>query len=89
MLAESAFQRMLERTLGMDMEEIKKIPRSDGGISYGAALERVNRLMGERKAAGKYPMDAPLNRSMAVELVASAPVGWQRKNPLSLLCAGK
>ena len=72
LLAESAFQRMLERTLGMDMEEIKKIPRSDGGISYGAALERVNRLMGERKAAGKYPMDAPLNRSMAVELVASA-----------------
>lgn len=71
-LAESAFDRMIARTLGTDMDEVKKIERSEGGISYGKALEKVNALMGGKALESKHDTEAPLNRAMAVELVADA-----------------
>ena len=71
-LAESAFDRMLARTVGTDMDEVKKIERSEGGISYGRALEKVNDLLGTLALPSKEPSDAPLTREMAVALVAEA-----------------
>ena len=72
-LAESAFDRMLARTVGKDMDEVKQIGRSAGGITYGAALEKVNGLLGAGTAvAAKHDTDAPLSRAQAVELVAEA-----------------
>jgi hypothetical protein len=71
-LAESAFDRMLKRALGTDMDEVKKIERSQGGISYGAALEKVNALLGGKSLIPKHDSTAPLSRTLAVELVADA-----------------
>ena len=71
-LAESAFDRMLARAVGTDMDEVKKIERSEGGISYGRALEKVNDLLGTLALPSKEPSDAPLTREMAVALVAEA-----------------
>lgn len=68
-LAESAFQRMLERTIGTDMEQVKKIQRSQGGISYGDARDMVQKLLGNREIPPKHPLDEPLNRVYAVELI--------------------
>ncbi len=72
LLAESAFDRMLARTIGTDMDEVKKIARSEGGVTYGAALEKVNKLMGGKSLAAKHDAEEPLNRATAVELVAEA-----------------
>ena len=72
LLAESAFDRMLARTAGTDMDEVKKIERSKGGISYGAALEKVNALLGGKALSPKHGADEPLSRVLAVELVADA-----------------
>ena len=71
-LAESAFDRMLAKTIGTDIDDVKKITRSEGGITYGKALEKVNAMMGGKALAPKHPDDAPLDRVMAVELVADA-----------------
>lgn len=71
-LAESAFDRMLARTLATDMDEVKKIPRSEGGITYGAALKKVNDLMGDKTLEAKHDAQEPLSRVYAVELVAAA-----------------
>lgn len=71
-LAESAFDRMLARTIGTDMDEVKKIERSAGGISYGGALDKVNAMLGGKALDPKEPLDAPLSRAMAVSLVAEA-----------------
>lgn len=71
-LAESAFDRMLARTVGTDMDEVKKIERSAGGISYGGALDKVNAMLGGKALDPKEPLDAPLTRAMAVSLVAEA-----------------
>ncbi len=72
LLAESAFDRMLARTVGTDMDEVKKIQRSQGGISYGAALDKVNALLGGQELTSKHGSEEPLSRAMAVELVADA-----------------
>ena len=72
LLAESAFDRMLARAVGTEMDEVKKIERSAGGISYGAALEKVNALLGAKALTGKHDDGAPLTRTLAVELVAEA-----------------
>ena len=71
-LAESAFDRMLAKTVGTDMDEVKKIARSEGGITYGKALEKLNAMMGAKALAGKHDPEAPLDRMMAVKLVAEA-----------------
>lgn len=71
-LAESAFDRMLAKTVGTDIDEVKKIGRSKGGISYGAALEKVNTLLGRKALTAKHNAGEPLSRVTAVELVAEA-----------------
>lgn len=71
-LAKSAFDRMLAKTLGTDIDEVKKIERSAGGISYGAALEKVNALLGGKALTAKHDAGEPLSRVTAVELVAEA-----------------
>lgn len=71
-LAESAFDRMLARTVGTDMDEVKKIARSQSGISYGAALAKINALLGGATLTAKHGLEEPLSRAMAVELVADA-----------------
>jgi hypothetical protein len=72
LLAESAFERMLQRTLGTDMDQVKEIQRSQGGISYGEALAQVVPLLGSTTLAGDHPAEAPLTRALAVELMAKA-----------------
>ena len=72
LLAESAFDRMLARAVGMEMDEVKKICRSESGISYGAALEKVNGMLGTISLSGKHDAETPLDRTLAVELVADA-----------------
>jgi len=72
LLAESAFDRMLARAVGTEMDEVKKIERSAGGISYGAALEKVNGVLENKSLTGKHDDGAPLTRTLAVELVAEA-----------------
>ena len=71
-LAESAFDRMLAKTVGTDIDEVKKIERSQGGIAYGAALEKVNALLGSKTLDPVRPVEEPLDRVSAVELVARA-----------------
>lgn len=71
-LAESAFDRMLARAVGTDMDAVKKIPRSQGGITYGSALKKVNALIGEKKLSPKHSEETALDRTMAVELVSDA-----------------
>ena len=65
-LAESAFDRMLARAVGTEMDEVKKIERSEGGISYGAALEKVNGLLGGQALTAKHDAGEPLTRALAV-----------------------
>ena len=72
LLAESAFDRMLARAVGTEMDEVKKIERSAGGISYGAALEKVNGVLGNKSLTGSHDLQTPLTRTLAVELVAEA-----------------
>lgn len=72
LLSESAFDRMLARTVGTDMDEVKQIPRSEGGITYGAALEKVCRRLGGKTLNAKHSPEEPLSRALAVELVADA-----------------
>ena len=72
LLAESAFDRMLARAVGTEMDEVKKIERSEGGITYGAALDKVNALLGGKPLTGSHDAGTPLNRALAVELVAEA-----------------
>ena len=71
-LAESAFDRMLAKTVGMDIDEVKKIGRSERGISYGAALEKINELLGGTALTAKHNTGDPLSRALAVELLAEA-----------------
>ena len=74
LLAESAFTRMLERACGTDMDEVKKIARSEGGITCGAALERVNEILGggQLVLSEETDADAPLDRTTAVDLLVEA-----------------
>jgi len=71
-LAESAFDRMLARAVGTDMDEVKKIERSAGGITYGSALSKVHALLGGKTISPKASPDAPLTRALAVSLVYEA-----------------
>lgn len=71
-LGESAFERMLARAIGTDMDEVKKIPRSQGGITYGAALQKINGLLGTKKLYPKHSQEVALDRAMAVELISDA-----------------
>ena len=72
LLAESAFRRMLVAAQGKDHDEVKKIERSEGGISYGEALALVNGMLGSQRLEAGAPLELPLDRKTAVALIASA-----------------
>ena len=72
LLAKSAFDRMLKRACGVRAKDLKGGERVEEPLTLGQAVTQVKALMGG--AAFDYPgaADAPLNRAMAVSLVAMA-----------------
>ena len=71
-LARSAFVRMLEKTKGTDGEEVRKIPRSEDGITRGQALALVNDALGSVRLPEPQDPDGPADRTFAVGLLAEA-----------------
>lgn len=71
-LAESAFCRLLARTCGTPRKEVQKIARSEGGLTYGTALKMVNEKLGSVTLEAGCPSEKPMDRAMAVELLAAA-----------------
>ena len=72
LLARSAFQRMLERAMGTDGEEVRKIERSKDGVSYGEALDQVNLVLGSAQLDAAANRGEPLTRALAVSLISRA-----------------
>ena len=71
LLAESAFQRMLEKACGTPRAEVFKIQRSEGGLTCARAVEMLNAALSPAMAlpAGS---DQPLCRADAVDLLVRA-----------------
>ena len=72
LLAESAFRRMLARARGADMDEVREIGRSEGGITCGQALELVNQVLGSAQLPARQNPEQPLRRTEAVALITEA-----------------